>query len=56
MVNGTQAETEKETVQPATENIETPSEEAEAILAVTADGQIVENKQVKKDGEEETGS
>ena len=40
------------------ETIETPAEtgEAETILAVTAEGEIIENKQVKKDGEEESGS
>jgi segregation and condensation protein B len=60
IVNGVQAETIEETVtETATEeNIETSveAEEAETILAVTPDGEIIENKQDKKDGEEETGS
>lgn len=64
IVNGVQAETTEETViETATEmtvaeNIEiTPeAEETETILAVTPDGEIIENKQDKKDGEEETGS
>ncbi len=54
------AETVEETVtEIATEeSIETSveTEETETILAVTPDGEIMENKQDKKDGEEETGS
>ena len=60
MVNGVQAETIEETIPEITaeENIETSVEieETEIILAVTPDGEIIENKQDKKDGEEETGS
>jgi segregation and condensation protein B len=69
IVNGVQAETIEETVTETTietltettaeENIETApaeAEETETILAVTPDGEIIENKQDKKDGEEETGS
>ncbi|MES2850976.1 MAG: SMC-Scp complex subunit ScpB [Bacteroidota bacterium] len=56
MVNGVQSETVEETA--TVENIETSveTEETEIILAVTPDGEIIENKQDKKDGEEETGS
>jgi segregation and condensation protein B len=60
MVNGVQPEMIEETIPEITaeENIETivETEEAEIILAVTPDGEIIENKQEKKDGEEETGS
>ena len=59
-VNGVQSETIEETIPEITaeENIETSVEveETEIILAVTPDGEIIENKQEKKDGEEETGS
>jgi len=65
MVNGVQGETVEETVaetatETVAENIETSvdteTEQTEVILAVTPDGEIIENKQDKKDGEEETGS
>ena len=57
MVNGVQPEMIEETTIDITaeENIE-KTEETEIILAVTPDGEIIENKQEKKDGEEETGS
>lgn len=63
IVNAVQAETTEETVtETATEvtagNNETApdTEETDTVLAVTPDGEIIENKQDKKDGEEETGS
>ncbi len=60
MVNGIQESTEIEVKETGTEEIinEEPAEtdESETILAVTPDGEIIENKQDKKDGEEETGS
>ena len=60
MVNGVQPEMIEETTIDITaeENIEkaVETEETEIILAVTPDGEIIENKQEKKDGEEETGS
>ncbi len=61
IVNGVQGETTEETATDVTvENIEAPieteTEETEVILAVTPDGEIIENKQDKKDGEEEPGS
>jgi segregation and condensation protein B len=60
MVNGIQEVSETEVKEAAVvevmneETVE--AEESETILAVTPDGEIIENKQDKKDGEEETGS
>lgn len=63
LVNGVQGEAVEETVTETTteviaeENIEAVTEtEEETTLTVTPDGEIIENKQDKKDGEEETGS
>ncbi len=60
MVNGVNTEVVEETIVKVdveeTTDTTTTSEEAETNLSVTADGEIIENKQVKKDGEEETGS
>lgn len=60
MVNGVNTEVVEETIVNVnveeTSDATTTSEEAETNLSVTADGEIIENKQVKKDGEEETGS
>jgi len=54
---------ETETIVPSEQNSEGPaatadadSNEADTNLSVTAEGEIIENKQVKKDGGEETGS
>jgi len=60
MVNGVQEETMVHVVETELSEVrqEEPveTEENETILAVTPDGEIIENKQDKKDGEEETGS
>ena len=62
MVNGTEQAAEMvETAIPEVKTEEpggelTENGENEVNLSVTADGEIIENKQVKKDGEEETGS
>lgn len=58
MVNGATAEAVGEipAETPAEENSAAETEDAETNLSVTADGEIIENKQVKKDGEDETGS
>lgn len=62
MVNGTEQAVEIADTAVAEVKNEEPAEELneagqnEVNLSVTADGEIIENKQVKKDGEEETGS
>ncbi len=60
MVNGVQEETMVHVVETELSEVrqEEPveTEENETILAVTPDGEIIENKQDKKDGQEETGS
>ncbi len=55
MINGASSETVEETIVNAEENAEPTVEEVETNLSVTADGEIIENKQAKQDGEE-TGS
>jgi segregation and condensation protein B len=62
MVNGVQEIQHIEETQMAEVSISEPADEiaesgeTETILAVTPEGEIIENKQDKKDGEEETGS
>jgi len=60
MVNGIQDVTEMEVKETEVAEVMTEepveTEENETVLAVTPDGEIIENKQDKKDGEEETGS
>lgn len=62
MVNGAEQAVEMADTAVAEVKNEEPAEELneagqnEVNLSVTADGEIIENKQVKKDGEEETGS
>lgn len=62
MVNGAEQAVEMADTVVAEVKKEEPAEELneagqnEVNLSVTADGEIIENKQVKKDGEEETGS
>lgn len=60
MVNGLQEAVEIEVKETEAAEIindgPAETEENDTILAVTPDGEIIENKQDKKDGEEETGS
>lgn len=57
MVNGAHNETAQETVPVSTpDNADTAADETDISLSVTPDGEIIENKQEKKDGDEETGS